>query len=87
MKDQIVKIKDIALKWLQKYCSLIIPNDDYADRIAIISRSRLIVFAIIAMMCALIARLFLILFFVTMTLIRITKSFQLKHYFKWKNCL
>ena len=65
MKDQIVKIKDISLKWLQKYCSLIIPNDDYADRIAIISRSRLIVFAIIAMMCALIARLFLILFFDT----------------------
>lgn len=59
------KYTEKILKWIQKYCSLIIPNDEHEDGKSIIGRSRILIFGTLVLMLILISRLFFLLLFDT----------------------
>lgn len=64
MFNKLLKQKiDIVLKFIQKYCSLIIPNDEYEEGITISSRSKTVIIITFFILLIIIARLFFILLF------------------------
>ena len=62
MKIEISKITENILKFIQKYCALIIPNDEYEDGVSIASRMKFLIFFVVFIVCILCFRLVYLVF-------------------------
>lgn len=61
IKKNVIKIAEKIIQWIQKYCSLIVPNDEHTEGYSMINRSRAVILVVSFVMLMLVCRLFFIL--------------------------